>query len=32
MQRNDLIACHECDALLHKPRLSGHEVARCPRC
>ncbi|KVQ80547.1 paraquat-inducible protein A [Burkholderia multivorans] len=32
MQRNDLIACHECDALLHKPRLSGREVARCPRC
>lgn len=32
MQRNDLIACHDCDALLHKPRLSGREVARCPRC
>ncbi|RQS34752.1 paraquat-inducible protein A [Burkholderia sp. Bp8992] len=32
MQRNDLIACHECDALLHKPRLSGREIARCPRC
>ncbi|NHV31249.1 paraquat-inducible protein A [Burkholderia sp. D-99] len=32
MQRNDLIACHECDALLHKPRLSGRESARCPRC
>jgi paraquat-inducible protein A len=32
MQRNDLIACHECDALLHKPRLSGREVAHCPRC
>ncbi|MPV71451.1 paraquat-inducible protein A [Burkholderia sp. BE17] len=32
MQRNDLIACHECDALLHKPRLGGREIARCPRC
>lgn len=32
MQRHDLIACHECDALLHKPRLSGREIARCPRC
>ncbi|MPV57897.1 paraquat-inducible membrane protein A [Burkholderia sp. HI2761] len=32
MQRYDLIACHECDALLHKPRLSGREIARCPRC
>jgi paraquat-inducible protein A len=32
MDRNDLIACHECDALLHKPRLSGKQIARCPRC
>ncbi|KVV33930.1 paraquat-inducible protein A [Burkholderia ubonensis] len=32
MHRNDLIACHECDALLHKPRLSGRDVAHCPRC
>ena len=32
MQRNDLIACHECDALLQKPRLGGREIARCPRC
>lgn len=32
MQRNELIACHECDALLHKPRLGGRDVARCPRC
>ncbi|WP_084900768.1 paraquat-inducible protein A [Burkholderia ubonensis] len=32
MQRNDLIACHECDALLHKPRLGGRDVAHCPRC
>ncbi|MBN3836816.1 paraquat-inducible protein A [Burkholderia sp. Ac-20344] len=32
MQRNDLIACHECDALLHKPHLGRREIARCPRC
>ncbi|KAB0631373.1 paraquat-inducible protein A, partial [Burkholderia stagnalis] len=32
MQRHDLIACHECDALLHKPRLGGRDVAHCPRC
>ncbi|WP_323121853.1 paraquat-inducible protein A, partial [Burkholderia alba] len=32
MDRNDLIACHECDALLHKPRMSGKDTARCPRC
>ncbi|KAF1028612.1 MAG: Inner membrane protein YebS [Burkholderia plantarii] len=32
MERNDLIACHECDALLHKTHLSGREAARCPRC
>ncbi|KGV06333.1 paraquat-inducible protein A [Burkholderia pseudomallei] len=32
MDRNALIACHECDALLHKPRLSGKDTARCPRC
>ena len=32
MHRSDLIACHECDALLHKPRLGGCEIARCPRC
>ena len=32
MHRSDLIACHECDALLHKPRLGGREIARCPRC
>lgn len=32
MERNSLIACHECDALLHKPRLSGKDTARCPRC
>ncbi|RQR39302.1 paraquat-inducible protein A [Burkholderia sp. Bp9143] len=32
MQRHDLIACHECDALLHKPHLAHREIARCPRC
>jgi paraquat-inducible protein A len=32
MRRSDLIACHECDALLRKPRLSGKSSARCPRC
>ncbi|AOJ67760.1 MULTISPECIES: paraquat-inducible protein A [Burkholderia] len=32
MDRNALIACHECDALLHKPPLSGKDIARCPRC
>lgn len=32
MQRYDLIACHECDALLHKPHLAHREIARCPRC
>jgi paraquat-inducible protein A len=32
MPRYDLIACHDCDALLRKPRLGGRDVARCPRC
>ncbi|RKP51061.1 paraquat-inducible protein A [Trinickia fusca] len=32
MDRNDLIACHECDALLHKPRLAAKCNACCPRC
>jgi paraquat-inducible protein A len=32
MKRTDLIACHECDALLRKPRLSKKMSARCPRC
>jgi paraquat-inducible protein A len=32
MRRTDLIACHECDALLRKPLLSGKSSARCPRC
>ncbi|MCX4160376.1 MULTISPECIES: paraquat-inducible protein A [Paraburkholderia] len=27
-----LIACHECDTLFRKPRLSGRATARCPRC
>ncbi|MGH8780617.1 paraquat-inducible protein A [Paraburkholderia sp.] len=29
---HNLIACHECDALFRKPRLSGRATARCPRC
>ncbi|MEX3582275.1 MAG: paraquat-inducible protein A [Burkholderia sp.] len=32
METHDLIACHECDALLHKTQLSGQDSARCPRC
>jgi paraquat-inducible protein A len=32
MDRDTLIACHECDALLQKPLICGHEIARCPRC
>ncbi|MDY7791312.1 paraquat-inducible protein A [Burkholderia ubonensis] len=32
MSKPVLIACHECDALLHKPRLGGRDVAHCPRC
>ena len=32
MDRTDLIACHECDTLLRKPRLSAKVSARCPRC
>ncbi|WP_321874586.1 paraquat-inducible protein A, partial [Burkholderia ubonensis] len=32
MSKPVLIACHECDALLHKPRLGGCDVAHCPRC
>jgi paraquat-inducible protein A len=32
MNRLDLIACHECDALLQKPRLTARTDARCPRC
>jgi paraquat-inducible protein A len=32
MNRNDLIACHDCDALLQKPRHCPKGSARCPRC
>ena len=32
MRRTDLIACHECDALLRKPSLTAKSSARCPRC
>jgi paraquat-inducible protein A len=33
MEHDNLIACHECDALLSKPRLLGSRaIARCPRC
>lgn len=32
MNRNELIACHDCDALLQKPRHSGKGSVRCPRC
>jgi paraquat-inducible protein A len=27
-----LIACHDCDLLLHPPQLAAGETARCPRC
>ncbi len=32
MDRLNLIACHECDALLRKPHHSKQANARCPRC
>ncbi|MEX3931438.1 paraquat-inducible protein A [Paraburkholderia phymatum] len=32
MEHDHLIACHECDALLQKPRLGRRRTARCPRC
>ena len=32
MNRNDLIACHDCDALLQKPLHCGKGSAQCPRC
>ena len=32
MAQDNLIACHECDALYHKPRLLGRQSARCSRC
>ncbi|MBF8781964.1 paraquat-inducible protein A [Pseudomonas fulva] len=28
----DLTACHQCDLLMHKPRLGHGEKAYCPRC
>ncbi|PLZ03299.1 paraquat-inducible protein A [Burkholderia sp. WAC0059] len=32
MAEDKLIACHDCDALLEKPRLADRQTARCPRC
>ncbi|MFX1695556.1 paraquat-inducible protein A [Paraburkholderia sp. A1RO-5L] len=32
MALDNLIACHECDALYQKPRLLGRQSARCTRC
>lgn len=32
MAQDNLIACHECDALYRKPRLFGRQSARCSRC
>lgn len=32
MAQEQLIACHECDALYRKPRLFGRQAARCSRC
>ncbi|PXW29197.1 paraquat-inducible protein A [Paraburkholderia caballeronis] len=32
MAFENMIACHECDALYRKPRLLGRQSARCPRC
>ncbi|WP_432696607.1 paraquat-inducible protein A [Marinobacterium sp. YM272] len=32
LNRNDHIACHECDLLLSRPVISGDEVVYCPRC
>jgi paraquat-inducible protein A len=32
MAQEQLIACHECDALYRKPRLIGRQAARCSRC
>nr|WP_322068657.1 paraquat-inducible protein A [Paraburkholderia bannensis] len=32
MAPDNLIACHECDALYRKPRLLGRQSARCSRC
>ncbi|MDR6390991.1 paraquat-inducible protein A [Paraburkholderia phenoliruptrix] len=32
MNHDNLIACHECDALFRKPRLRGKSCAYCRRC
>ncbi|MEC5406162.1 paraquat-inducible protein A [Paraburkholderia sp. MPAMCS5] len=32
MNHENLIACHECDALFRKPRLEGKSSAHCRRC
>ena len=32
MAFENMIACHDCDALFRKPRLPGRQSARCPRC
>jgi paraquat-inducible protein A len=32
MERTQLIACHDCDALYQKPLLPGRQTERCPRC
>ena len=32
MNYENLIACHECDALFRKPRLTGRSSAHCLRC
>jgi paraquat-inducible protein A len=32
MERDRLIACHDCDVLLQRPRLGHRRLARCPRC
>lgn len=29
---DELIACHECDLLMRKPKLQQNEKAQCPRC
>ncbi|WP_409279444.1 paraquat-inducible protein A [Pseudomonas defluvii] len=29
---DQLVACHECDLLMHKPVLKHNEKAQCPRC
>lgn len=32
MPLTKLVACHECDLLMHKPHLEDGERANCPRC